>query len=205
MSLLYEPIDFTNLARVKRYLNITDTNDDLMFTQLICDWSMAAQRFMGRAVKQVEREEDFSVQRAASVIRLPAFGSGSVIPADGIKHDLDRDFTDPEDVVDPTDYAFNERTGLIKFDFQLTPGNQVLRVKWTGGLAPDTATLFLDYPDLAGAVDQQISHIFQHKEKLGVQAAGMQDQSTTLGEAPGRWLRSVKEILARYRAFSLAS
>lgn len=205
MALVYEPIDFTQLARVKPYLKITDTVDDLLLAQLITDWSLKAQRLMNRGVLQVERVETFTVERAASAISLPAYGPGSVIPADGVKHDVDRDFTDPEDVVDATDYSFNPNNGILKFDFQLTPGNQVLQVTWTGGLATDTTDLVAKYPDLAGAIDEQVSHIHQHKGKLGVQAVGMQDQSANLGEAPARWLKSARAELMRYRRFSLAT
>ena len=99
--------------------------------------------------------------------------------------------------IESTNFDFSASSARLILDATVQPGGRALRVIYVAGFATTTAALLTAYPDIVGAAERQIIHMYRrrtHPEKTSVSEGGM-TQTTVQVEL----LRSVKQTLDRHR------
>ena len=131
-----------------------------LLNQLIEEVSLFVEGYLDRQCQTATKTETFDVEESQRIIRLTAWPVTSIT---SVSNDRTRAFTN---YASSSDYAYDTR-GLLKFDYSLTPGPQVLRVIYVGGMASTTAAFVAAYPDIAGAVAMQVAYAFMRRTDLG--------------------------------------
>jgi len=160
-------IDVTTAARVKQAIGgemPTDTSFDTQIGEMIAAASKAFEMHMARKITLATYAEIFTVEPGQMVFWLLGYPITSITD---VRYDWDRAFPDST-IIDAADYTTDPTTGKLAVDrFALTPGHQLLKVTYLGGMAPDTNTFVSDYADLAEAADMQIAFWFNRWRSLG--------------------------------------
>jgi hypothetical protein len=193
-------LSLTTAARVKAFLEVGGkswTAADTLLTQLIPEVSAAFERHCGREFFLEERTRDFDVRPGQMVVQLPAW---PITALTEVRNALDPDdFAEASSLVDSDDYVANTRLGIVEFyGPTLVSGPQVLRVKWTGGLAATDANLVAGYPDLALACEMQVAYLLQRRATLGANVQSGGGASMSFGEPGVDLLPDVLRKLAPY-------
>lgn len=163
-------MDLTTAARVRALLEgggISQASLDTLITQAITEVSALVERLLDRQVLVAAVVETLDVEPLAGRFRLRAFPVTAWTDA---RHDVARAFGS-DTVLPATAYAREDERGWLVLDqYELTPGPQVLRLSYTGGMAASTAAFISAYPDIAGAVDRQVASLVQRRHSLTAQA-----------------------------------
>jgi hypothetical protein len=200
-------IDLTTLARVKVHLEGggadplggEDQDWDTYLEELIDATSASMERYLGRATKNERRTEYFDVEAGQRVFPLKGFPTVTIST---ITNDVDRAWTSGD--IGSSDYVIDDDAGLLLIDntYAVIPGNQVLRVIYSGGPGTTTTVLVSAFPDLAHACDVQVSYHFGRRDNLGATGQSFGDQNKSWVGALD-WLPTVKATLDRYRRVHL--
>ena len=199
-------IDLTTLARVKVHLEGggadplggEDQDWDTYLEELIGAYSSQMETYLGRASLAESRTETFDVSPGQRIFILKGYPNVAIT---SIRHDYDRAFTGS--TITTADYTLDDDQGLLHIDrYALTPGNQVLRVVYTGGLATTVTAFVGAFPDLAHACDLQVAYHFKRADNLGATAQSFGDQNKSWVGALD-WLPTVKATLDRHRRVRL--
>lgn len=162
--------------------------------------SGAVERYLDRFALRTSRTEYHDVLPDMRVVRLRAY---PVTTLTSVHYDADQAFgsstaMDSDDYYDPT----LDDTGVMRFKWPFAYDYpKALKIVYTGGMATDTASFVAAYPDIAGAVDTQVSHEWQRRNALGVSSVNYPD-GTTASLSFERWIPSVKQVLDYYRRVS---
>lgn len=165
----------TTLARVKQLIApIQSTDHDALITEMIASVSAEVESFLSRWALVDQRYEYHSVQDVFS--RRFWLRGYPIVSIDEVKNDPDWDW-DAASAIDAENYTSDgsERSGKLLFSTSLAllPGQNALRVQYTGGMAADTAAFVAAFQDLAGAVDQQVAYEFQRRLEMGATASSV--------------------------------
>lgn len=186
-------MDLTTLARVKAWGGFTTTQHDALMSSLITAVSAEAEKFLNRHVEQLARTEQFDVKRGIQHIFLPGFPVLAA-PALQVRNNQSRDFTGAAIAV-TNNYFLDLRRGIIKFDrYELVTGPGVVQVIYTGGMATSVAAFIAAYPNLANAVDMQISFMVRRRDSFGTVSFNAEGGSISL-EAPLEWINPARTAL----------
>lgn len=197
-------MDLTTLARVKMHIEVggdklVDDSVDSLLSALITQYSADAEAILDREVLAAEQTEYFTIAARQRVFALQAWPVSVVT---SIYHDTSREWTSGE--IDSDNYYLELAEGLLTIDGTLLcPGAGVLRVIYTGGMATDTAALIAAYPDIAGALDAQVTAHYQRRKQLGAVAMSA-GQGSVSHDGPLKWLPTVLAALRRHRRITFA-
>lgn len=186
--------DFSTVARVKAFAGITTTTHDAWLTQVIPQLSAAFARHLGRwgedgtdyttVASHVERFDPDGVRRAFRMRGVPIVSVGSVVHGD-VTYTAD-------------DYILLADLGVVEF---LVPpvydAQNRLVVTYTGGMAADPASFITKFPDLALALEMQVSALLKARDSLGAPSISVAGAAVSFSE-PGSWIPAVQSILERY-------
>ncbi len=194
-------IALTTLARVKTYLNKTDSDDDAILTNIINHCSAQAMRkVMERPVELKARSEYFDVEPGQKTFRVQG-NPVDLTKTITVRNDIStpRDWTG--DVVDP-DYVMcppvDAEWGIITVEYPLSSGKQALKITYEGGMAADTSGIITSYPEIANAMDMQVGYMWRNKNLYGIQSEGIQGANFTFYR-PIDWLSIVFDTLDHFR------
>lgn len=192
-------MDLTTLDRVKLTADSdpTLTTEDALFSQLITSVSAGAERYMRREAQTASRNQLFTHVVGSKVLWLPAWPVTSV----AVVYYAGRpsDTTLPNYMLSMDSYGFNPDTGILRFfrTMSLDPG--YLRVTWTGGMAADTATFIVEFPDIAEVIDRQVVYEWQRRKSAGAAAVTTQTGSKTFSAgAELNLLENTRMVLDAY-------
>lgn len=159
-------MDLTTTARVKALIEAggkAQTSLDGMIGTLVTVVSAAVEQYLGIGCELKNRTETFDLADGQKVVVLgaPAASISSV------KHDLAHVFGTGTDLAS-TAYTLDDGGRLLYLDDAiLSPGRNVLRVAYSGGVAASETAFAAAWPDVAGAVDLQVAHLIQRRDTLG--------------------------------------
>lgn len=171
-------------------------------TRLINQVSGIANRLVAGSVGllKAERTEDYGLREGQRVVWLRAWPVDLTATVD-VRIDSDRAFG-LGDVVDPADYTIVDRYGALEFDTWYWPtvvyGENILRVKYTAGLAATAAALETAYPDLAMAIADQVIHHWRRRGNKGGQAQQAGAGSNTYAGGVD-WLPQSLEVVLSFQ------
>lgn len=198
-------MDLTTAARVSTAVLGTATGPApflLQVGQLITQVSAAVEAYLDRyATSGVSRTEYLTASKGQRVFRLRAFPVASVT---SVSFDTEAAFG-AETVVDTTDYysPVQSEAGLLRFKYAPLIGDGLgddvpcLKVVYTGGMAANAGAFVTAYPDIAGAVDQQVAYFYHTRNELG--RASVSGDSGSSSPGADSWLPSVVAVLDKYR------
>lgn len=153
-------MNLTTLEKVKSRLSKGYEGHLAFLNQLIEEVSVYVEGWIDRTVQTGTVTETFDVSESQRLVQLAAYPVTSIT---SVSNDTSRTFTSYSA---STGYVVDSN-GLLKFDYSLIPGNQVLRVVYVGGMAATTAAFVAAYPDISGAVAMQVSYAFMRRTDLG--------------------------------------
>lgn len=165
--------------------------------------SRQIQRFLGRPIQKVEREQLFSLEPYEATVWLPAFPVAEVASV----HRSGTGTWDAASEVDPADYQLASRTGRLRLLRSGATGSDVLRVVYTGGLVEDRDALLAEtdgelthpYRDLAVACAHQVHEMMVRRNSLGANNEAAGRGAVTYG-GPMELLPYVQTLLEPLRA-----
>lgn len=197
-----DPMDLTTLARVKAQLGKTDTADDAALTEIITNVSRRMERYMGRDAYLVERTEYLNLRAGQTSLRLRGLPVSAVA---SVYYDPTSVFGDDTLLTATTDYvvdAESERLTLrTKPVFDAT---RALKVTYTGGMAADVPGLVSNgYGDLVQAATNQVISEWKRHALGGVNVESASGPGGSVSYTRDGWLRSVEDVLDRYRVMDL--
>lgn len=191
-------LDMTSLTLVKQRLpEVSGTTQDTLLTALIQQTSAAAENVMSRRSLIAATTEDFDLRAGQRTVHLRAW---PVNPAEDVivKFDATYEFAADTELEEGTDYYLDAIAGLLRLhSIPLLPSFGSLRVTTTGGMAADATAFAAAYPDIAGAVADQVAFAFRRRGLLGLASKGIGGSSVAI--ASQDWLPSSYEII-RYHA-----
>lgn len=191
-------MDMTTLPRLKERmegLDGTTNTKDIVLQRLITALSKRAEKYLNRHIESTSRTEYFDVLTSQNVVTVRGVPISSIT---SIHNDTVWDFGSSTEV-SSTYYTYQADTGEICFDMtQLSAGNRVLKVVYTGGMAASTTAFISSYPDLTDAIEMQIIAAFQDRRNYGLATMALQGTAVTY-QPPGRWIPEVREVLDLYR------
>jgi len=198
-------VELTTLERVKVLAGIpsTKTSHDAILAQLLTEVSKVAERYMDRGAETVLRTEyhDIEMDGSDHVLRLQGYPVTSVT---SVKHDHRGEWSGSEITLDQYDQwslSRNGTGGMLIVKSSLAANPNALQVVYTGGMGTDSEDFANNYPDVAGAVDQQVVYQFQNRASRGLSSkSGSAGSKTYRDDAiPTDLIPSVVRTLQRYR------
>ena len=176
------------------------TGNATIIDQLIAIVSARAESYLDRYTESATRTEYLDVAWGQRIFILRAY---PVTAVTGVWYDPYQ-LWDSTSAVDTDEYRSPIYGGgpILSIDRRLNYSwenvqDRALKVTYTGGMAADDIAFIAAYPDIAGAVDQQIVYEYQRRRDLGSQAIG--GDAGTVTPALSAWIPSVLEALSRYR------
>ncbi len=168
--------------------------------QLIAVVSARVEAFLDRHVESAARTEYLDVAWGQRIFILRAY---PVTAVTGVWYDPYQAWASTS-AVDTDEYRSPIYGGgpILSIDRRLNYSwenvqDRALKVTYTGGMAADDIAFIAAYPDIAGAVDQQIVYEYQRRRDLGAQSIAGDAGNVT--HAAGAWLPSVLDVLNRHR------
>ncbi len=188
------------LDDLKRWLNISDTNDDALLTQLLEGVSGRFAQACNRTLERAELTEYHD--GGAGVVHLLAYPIESIT---SIKETLDGDFDSAEVLTEHTDYEQDTNSGLVyRLYGNWLDGIRTVQVIYTGGyLPPDqipSGNQVVVPKDIQFAVLEQCRFLWQRKDELGLRSVGIGGGSWSL-VVDKAWLPSVVDVIKRYKRY----
>lgn len=197
-------MDLTTTTRVATLVNAAGTAPAAFNStvgQLITNVSAAVESYLDRyAQSGVSRTEYLAVAAGQQVFRLRAY---PVVSMSGVYFDLDQTFATALDSTEYLSPVYSDMGMLtMRYPLRLVDGYpdtmpNVLKVVYTGGMASSTANFITAYPDIAGAVDQQVAFLWHQRNNLGT--ASVSGDAGSVSAGADSWLPSVMDVLRRYR------
>lgn len=153
-------MDLTTVARVKARNTRLTTSADALLAELITEVSADAEARMARYVEAVERTEVVDIYVGKKLVRLPG---APITAVSEVSRSSTPVFTAEDVQVADTDYYVLADTSHIRLASKpLSDG--FLEVTYTGGMAADTASFVTAFPDLTGAVEQEVINRYNAKD-----------------------------------------
>jgi len=182
----------TDLTSVKAWLKKTDAENDDQLTELIGSVCHACEAYLGRPLERISRTE--LVPRVRQFERSFRLRANPVTVITSVKVATDGDFASAT-ALDAETYAQSDLdSGTLHFNFDLQEGRNHIQVVYTGGIAPDIATIKTTHPDLHHAANLQIGHEWQRRNTPGSSSDRTTGASKTfVGEVA--LLKRVRELL----------
>lgn len=174
-----------------------------LFRQLILAVSAQVEKFLGRDVQKRTLTEYLTVSSYQRVFHLRAYPVTSVT---SVSFDPDQEFA-ADTALDAGDDFLSpalDQSGLLTIRSDLwvgsEPARNALRVVYVGGMAADVESFVTLYPDIAGAVDQQVAFNYHRRNSNGMQSLASEMGSVIVQEPPMPGiLSSVRSVLERHR------
>ena len=187
-------MDLTTAARVKERLGLTasDTSEDAIIASLITRVSAEAEVLMNRHAESTSRTVQLTVDDWQT-LSLPGYPITSVT---SIHNDADRNFG-AETLIATSDYYVESASGLIFFEVGLVRGPGVMQVIYTGGMSDSTANFIAAFPDIAEAVDQRVSQLWQRRSEVGVSSVATGQGSVSAQTVD--WIPDALRVIDSYR------
>lgn len=182
-------MNLTTLARVKARCGIaagTTTQDDLL-NDMIAEVSVQVSNLLRRETETKERTETLRMSGDTRKLLLPAYPVTSLsalrnaskpvfvgVDVWTVNEDffLDPDIGEITVLADPEWILDDGGAPLAPTFFQAT---------WIGGMGEDTDDFIANFPDIAGAVDEQVRYLYQRKDALGGNAETSNGRTTFMG------------------------
>jgi len=198
-------MDMTTVARAKvlieadgQRLSVADDTTTDLLSRLIEMYSAEAEASLSRLVSAEARTAQFHVEPQQHVFALPAYPVTAIA---SVRHDTGREFASSSEIDDTAYYA--DDNGLLHVDGQtLAAGRGALRVTWTGGMAASVASFATAFPDLAGAIDMQVTYHWQRRSGYGSQGESVGAGNVSYS-GPLKWLAHVERVFARHRRLGI--
>lgn len=192
-------IDLTTLALVKMRLHeISGTAEDGTLSAYITQMSHEAARFLGRRTGIVADAVDvYDAQFMQKHVFLTAWPVDLSVDFE-IRLSADQDFDDDASLLTMgTHYILDDRRGIVTFRGVLsTCGPGALQVTSTAGMAANTTAFIAAYPDIAGAVADQVAWAWRRRNTLGLASKGIGGVSIAM--ATQEWLESARMALVNH-------
>lgn len=204
-------MDLTTEARVAQLVNpggALSAHEEARFHRLILQVSAEAERYMDRGVQVATRTEYFDVNEYQRVFQLKAW---PVTAVTSVHFDPEQAFAADKLLVAGDDYLSPVLDGLGMLELRgslVLAGRypKSLKVISTGGMASTTEEFVSLYPDIAGAIDHQVVHLWRHGKNSGVQSVSSEFGTVLAPAQPLReWLPFVWTVLNRHRRIAIAS
>ena len=190
---------------VKAELHLTNATHDAVIDRIIDTVSLAIAGYCKRSFRGVSM-----LERQADKVEYPRVLGDKLIlrvyPIESIsevRQAADRDFTDPDSIVDSGDYVIDDERedAIVNLDGSWFTGKRMVRVTYTGGFYTGVSASMpsgaIPIPaDLAGAATRQVIHEFKHREQFGEQSITIGDMQ--IARVTDGLLGIVKEKLAPY-------
>jgi len=188
-------MDLTTAARVKERLGLAsaDTTEDALLASLVSRVSAEAEVMMNRNTESKSRTVTLDVEWGQRTFSLPAYPVTSIT---SVHNDVDRAFG-AETLVASSDYYVETSSGLLYFDLSLARGRGVLQIVYAGGMSDSTANFIAAYPDIADAVDQRVSQLWQRRGEVGVSSLATGQGSVSAQTVD--WIPDAARIVHSYR------
>lgn len=159
----------TTLDRCKRRAAIRGQEDDTLILEVLDEVCADVETYVGRHVQRMGRTETYRLRAFENVIKLVGY------PVDSISEVKYHDRTDEWADVTATDaelYTLDSDTGTLRLRNETPYHPGYARVTYTGGLVAAsgddadtvTAAFIAAYPNIAGAVDQQIVEVLRRRK-----------------------------------------
>ena len=216
-------MDLTTKARVAQLVNPGGTldpadPDGALFDVLIDQVSAVAERYMDRTVLVGTYTEYFDINPFQRSFWLKAW---PVTAITSVNFDPANLFP-AGNVLDSTDYVspILHPMGILEMKWDLYSGADLLpralKVVYTGGMATgadaaaQTAAFIAAYPDIAGAIDQQVAFQWHNRNNQGMsslsgEGGGVVLPVMFLGQEVQQLVPLVRSILERHRRPPLAA
>lgn len=152
---------------------------------------------LARALLSEEQVEVFDVDEGQTVFNLRGY---PVNEAEDFSVRLDtlRVFDTPREL-EPTFFTLDAQDGQLIIDgVQLPPGQRILRVAYTGGMAADTAAFCEAYPDIEEAANIQVNFWWESRQRIGQRSVTGADLSVVTLE-PLEFLPQMQRVVENYR------
>jgi len=147
------------------------TENSRILDSIITAVSGAVETHMGRYVESTERTAYVDVLSPGQrKIMLRGYPISSI---SSLYEDSSRSFGS-DSSVDSDLYELGtqgKNMGRVSFDYDLTVGDGVLKVTYTGGMAASASAFISAYPSLALAVEKQVWFDWKHKDMAGLDSA----------------------------------
>lgn len=154
-------MDLTTVARVKaRATRLTGASADSLLAVLVSEVSEEAEVRMARYTETVERTEVFDVRPGQHLVRVPGIPITSV---SAVSLSTTPVFEASDLLTADTDWYLLADTGHVKVAASVRC-DSFLEVTYTGGMAVDTTAFIAAYPDIVGAVEQEVINRYNAKD-----------------------------------------
>ena len=162
--------DLTTLVRVKALLDLTEATKDTLLNDYIKAVSNSIEEFLNRLVLQEARTERYDVEPGQQQIVLRAFPVVDP-PAPVFKNDSARQFGTGIITIAADSFFLDLRRGIAQFDrVRLIRGPGVFQAGYTGGMAIDTASFIIAFPEIARAAPCNTRPIRTDRRCAGISA-----------------------------------
>lgn len=159
-------LQMTSIARVREHLKIpdSDTSNDAALELLIDEISRQLEHRMKRHAAQAPRTENYRLRAGETMISLRG---APVTSVSSVTLSNTPDFTGITTEVLNESYYVDMEEGTLHFNFVEPDPIVYVRVAYTGGMAPDSDTFQLYWPDIAGVATRQVAHAWQRRNTPG--------------------------------------
>ena len=191
-------MDLTTLARVQSFAELSsNAADDALIGTLITGVSMQIEKFLDRHVESKARTERLDVLPGQTTLFLKGYPVSSVT---SLKNDSEWDFGSSTELA-TTLYNVDTDEGEINFkrNTLLQPGQKVIQVTYTGGMAATTAAFITAFPDIAYAADQQVSFMFRRRTSQGNEVTSIPGHTVTVNTDMGLLADVIKKLQVHRR------
>lgn len=191
-------MDLTTIARVKTLRGITDTQSDTVLSQIVTVVSARAEALMGRHAQRVARTEELEIGQGEKIVVFRGYPLDATATLTVTYSSLPVD-TGASALVRNQDYFLDDNSGLLRLLFRPTswrPG--YVRAIYTGGMAADTTAFITAFPEVAGALDQQVVYEFARRAVPGG-SLETRDGGATFASKEVDWLSGVLDVLTAHR------
>lgn len=186
-------IDVTTVSDVKKLAAIEGSNADDRYALAIQLVSALLENLLDRFIKEEAQTEFIDVWPGMQTVFLKGV---PVVSVTDVFNDSEREFN-AVDEIEADDFAVDLTTGMVAFDrINLIHGPQVLRVRYVGGMATDTAAFQAAFPAVSALAALQVIRITSH-----IFRGGSQDFETEPG-SDNFWGAGIRRALMNYRRWT---
>lgn len=193
----HEGFDLTTVAACKALVGIKPdtTGDDAWFASRVSSVSRSALAILQRHVLSTERTEEYEIGRSRHVLSLDGYEIDDDAPFE-LWLSASRSYEDTP--LDASKYVVQPRTGTARLLVELGAFKSYAKVRYTGGMAEDTAAFLVAYPDIAEAVAHQVAYLRSRRDALGG-SLEISEGVKVKQQGEYGWLAESRRTLMRYR------
>lgn len=189
-------MDLTTTASVNTRRGADATDDATVIGTLITEVSADAETYLARHVENTERTEVYRLPRRTQMIRLQGYPVEAVALVEAA---TEATMIGASTIsVETYDFAGFASTGRLHFQTPDQWAERWVRVRYTGGMADDTAAFMAAFPSLSGAVEEQVVHMLARIDTPGVSETRLRDGGVEY-EGAVDLLPQVRRRLDQYR------